>query len=71
MQGQTLTRRIGIAEAADVLGVSKDTIRRMISSGEIPAYRIGRKVNAPIRLNLEDVEACARPIPTAGSAAGK
>lgn len=58
------TTRITIGDAARILGVSKDTIRRMISAGELTAYRIGSGSRAPIRLDVDDVEQLARPIAT-------
>lgn len=41
-------------EAAERLGISEGTLDRLISSGKIPAYRMGA---ACIRLQSEDVEA--------------
>lgn len=58
--------RITIADAAQILGLSKDTVRRRISDGELTAYRLGRGPKAPIRLDLREVSAYARPIPTVG-----
>ncbi|MFX4272963.1 hypothetical protein ACQBAR_07250 [Propionibacteriaceae bacterium Y1685] len=44
----------------------------MISRGELPAVKVGPVgPRARIRIKLSDVEACTRPIPTVGSAAGK
>ena len=59
--------RITIAEAALVLGLSKETIKRRISSGELPHYRVGRGPRAPIRLLRSDVEAYAIPGRPAGA----
>lgn len=39
-------------EAAEILGVSKNTIYEFIKRGELPSYRIGRKV----RIDPKDVE---------------
>ncbi len=36
-----LNRMLTVSEAAELLGVSKSTIRRLSSSGEIKTYRIG------------------------------
>ncbi len=33
---------IGLAELADYVGVSKDTIRNWIKSSDIPAHKVGR-----------------------------
>lgn len=53
---------LDIVAAADRLGVSTKTIRRMIARGELPAYRVGSKI---IRLETADVDRLLRPIPTA------
>lgn len=53
--------RISLREAARVLGVSVDTIRRRIADGSLPAERIGKHL---IRVRRNDVEALAVPIPT-------
>lgn len=55
--------RLSIAEAAEHAHVSKDTIRRRIADGTLPAERIGRKI---IRVDRSAVDAMFRPIPTAG-----
>lgn len=57
--------RITIAEAARILGLSTDTVRRRISEGELTAYRVGRGPKAPIRLDLAEVLGYARPVATA------
>lgn len=36
--------RLTIAESAELTGVSKPTIRRMIADGELRAYRFGRSI---------------------------
>lgn len=51
-----------IADAADTYSVSTKTIRRWIASGRLPAFRVGPR---KIRVRVEDVDALARPIPTA------
>ena len=62
---QEAPTRITIADAARILGVSTDTVRRRISGGELTAYRVGRGPKAPIRLDLVEVSDYARPIQTA------
>lgn len=69
-QDQELPTRVGITEAARILGVSKDTIRRRIASGELQAERIFHGSNAPIRIRLDELERHARPIPTVGNIGG-
>ena len=56
-----LTQReaVTILQAADHLGVSHKTIRRMISDGRLPAYRVG---GGPIRILASDVEAAKIPV---------
>lgn len=44
---------LGTPEAARYLGISQRTLYRLIDSGELPAYKLGRVV----RLQKADVEA--------------
>jgi len=53
---------LGITEAAAYLGVSRDTVRRRIADGDLPAHRLGPKL---IRINVADLDHLRRPIPTA------
>jgi excisionase family DNA binding protein len=39
-----------LAEAAAMLGVSRDTIRRGIRRGEVPAVQIGGQPGRPLRV---------------------
>lgn len=48
-----------IQEAADHFSVSPDTIRRMISRGEIEARRFGPRL---IRVHLGSILTAARPL---------
>ena len=50
---------VPISEASARFSLHPDTIRRMISRGEIEAKRFGPKV---IRVNLGSVEAAATPL---------
>jgi len=52
-----------ITNAAEYLGVSTKTIRRWIADGLISGYRAGPKL---IRVDLTELDAMLRPIPTAG-----
>lgn len=56
-------RGVSIDDAAAYLGVNPRTIRRMISSGQLTGYRVGSKL---IRLDIDEVDALMRPIPTTG-----
>jgi excisionase family DNA binding protein len=51
--------KIDIPEAARLLGVDAQTIRKFIADGRLPAYRVGDRL---IRLNRADVEAMLVPI---------
>lgn len=46
------------AEAADYLGLSIKSVRRLISCGDLPARRIGRL----IRIRVEDLDTLGRPL---------
>lgn len=48
-------------EAAARLDCSIRTLRRLIASGHLKAYRLGQR---SIRLDPADVEALLRPVPT-------
>lgn len=52
-------------EAAAHLGVTERTIRRLIESGDLPAYRVGSKI---IRIKRTDIDALLRPIAAGGAA---
>jgi excisionase family DNA binding protein len=52
----------GLTLAADYIGVSEKTIRRMIAAGEITGYRFGKRL---IRVDLAELDAMMHPIPSA------
>ena len=52
-----------IAQVAQAYGVSTKTVRRLISRGDLHAYRLGSRL---IRVDLNEAESLLRPIPTAG-----
>lgn len=54
-----------LAEAADYAACSPRTLRRRVADGTLPAYRLGRL----LRVDLDELDAALRPIPTAGGAA--
>lgn len=56
-------RWVSQAEAAEYLGITDRTLRRMVASGELPAYRLGKRL---LRFEQADVDALLRPVPTAG-----
>jgi excisionase family DNA binding protein len=51
-----------IQRAASRNSVSVDTIRRRIASGELKAYRLGKRI---LRVDPNEVDALFRPIPAA------
>lgn len=58
------TRRLdSIPNAAEYLGVSTKTIRRYIAAGRVTGYRTGPRL---IRVDLNELDAMLRPIPTVG-----
>ena len=48
-----------IDDAAEQLGVSKRSLRRLISSGELPAYRVGPQ---SVRIKGADLERVLKPV---------
>ncbi len=54
---------VSIPHAARYVGVADKTIRRWIAAGRITGYRAGPKL---IRVDLDELDAMLRPIPTAG-----
>ena len=64
---EPLARRLAsINAAADYLHCSTDTIRRRIADGSLTGFRVGKRL---IRVDLNEVDALMRPIPTGGDAA--
>jgi len=61
----TLERRYAsLAQAADWYGMSQRSLRRMIAEGELRAYRVGKR---QIRIRVSDLDALAKPIPSASA----
>lgn len=54
---------LSLEQAARITDQSVKTIRRRVSDGTLPAYKFGPR---SIRIRLEDLEAAARRIPSAG-----
>lgn len=48
-----------MADAAASLGVHRNTLRRWIASGQLPAYRVGPRL---VRLHPADVARLAAPV---------
>ncbi|MCG7597842.1 helix-turn-helix domain-containing protein [Mycobacterium sp. PSTR-4-N] len=49
----------GIPDAAAYLGVEHKTVRRLITSGELPAYRLGKRL---IKIKVADLDALLTPM---------
>lgn len=61
--GGTAPRRpASPAEGAERYGISTRSIYRYIAAGLLPAYRIGPRM---LRIDLDDLERLARPVPAA------
>lgn len=50
---------VSLQQAALIYGISVDTLRRRIATGELPASRIGARI---IRVRIEDLDWVCRPI---------
>jgi len=46
---------ISVAEATKLFGISKDTIRRLIKNGKIPAVNLGERLTRISRVHLEEM----------------
>ncbi|MGI9085388.1 MAG: helix-turn-helix domain-containing protein [Aeromicrobium sp.] len=55
---------VSVKQAAEALGVTDKTFRSYIADGLVPAFRVGPKF---VRIRVDDLEALARPIPTAAA----
>ena len=51
---------VSLQEAAALYCISVDTVRRRISSGDLPASRCGRRI---VRVRVDDLDRLFRPIP--------
>ena len=61
----TAARRLAsINQAADYAACSSKTIRRRIADGSLTGYRMGSRL---IRVDLDELDAIMRPIPTTGT----
>lgn len=59
----TTKRLVSVTEAAAYCACHPRTVRRRISCGDLTGYRMGPRL---IRVDLDEVTAMLRPIPTAG-----
>lgn len=66
MRNSATTREyLSIGQVAESIGVDERSVRRWISAGIIPAFRIGSRV---IRVPADGLEAAVTRIPAAGAA---
>jgi excisionase family DNA binding protein len=64
MASSTRRQYVSLPEAQAILGVSNRTLRRWIAEGRLLAYRLGPRM---IRLDADELDRFARPIPTAAA----
>jgi excisionase family DNA binding protein len=50
-----------LREAATVLRLHPQTVRRRVADGQLRALRLGRAANAPLRFLPDDLAALVRP----------
>ena len=60
---EPVARYISQQEAAERWSVSVDVVRRLISAGKVTGYRLNNRI---IRVDVAEVDAAFRPIPTTG-----
>ena len=53
---------VSISHAAEHASVCTRTVRRWISQGDLVGYRLGKRI---IRVDLNELDAMLRPIPSA------
>ena len=58
-------RYASLADAAQYVDCNERTLRRHIAAGALKGYRLGKLV----RVDLDELDALMRPIPTGGGAA--
>jgi excisionase family DNA binding protein len=54
-----MQKQISMAEAAEILGVDVQTVRKRIRDGDLPAHRVGPRL---IRIYADDLEKLSQPI---------
>lgn len=59
-------RLVTLDEAGEHAGCSRYTIRRRVADGTLTGYRFGPRL---IRVDLDELDALLRPVPTSGPAA--
>lgn len=41
--------------AAEILGVTAESVRRLVRAGRLPGYRVGGTARGPLRINRSDL----------------
>ena len=52
---------LNMEEACAILGISRNTLKKLIREGDVPAYTVAGVVG--YKLKREDVEALIKPVP--------
>jgi excisionase family DNA binding protein len=63
-----LPRYITLDEAAEALSISRRSMRRLISSGQLPAFRVGNGNARSLRINSDDLAKVLHSITPSGAA---
>ena len=54
---ETYRPLLTIREVAERLNVSRSTVRRRVDMGELPAVKLGSGPQAPVRVDLDELDA--------------
>ena len=72
MSHHTTLESLSVGTAAELLSCSTDTIRDLITSGDLPAYKLGQRRPGSLRdtrrlyIRAADLEALMTPVRTMG-----
>jgi excisionase family DNA binding protein len=66
VQNKVSKRMVTLDQAAEELQCSKRHLRRLIASGQLKAYRLGRNSHL-IRIDLNDLNGALQPITPSGA----
>lgn len=59
-KGRSTRTLVTVSRAAELIGISSNTLRRWIDDGKVSAYRVG---DHSIRLDRDEVLALVQPLP--------
>ncbi|MFP5219955.1 MAG: helix-turn-helix domain-containing protein [Actinomycetes bacterium] len=62
--GAGMSELLSLDQAAAALGVHRNTVRRLVARGELPAVRIGPRL---VRVSSSDLKALCRPLAAASA----